>query len=464
LLLVLAAGGLRWYSVQTERAAVAAAVARAVDAEAQADAPSFDPLTTSPATPGRATSLPHERPAQELQRPAQSSLGLQPQNGLGLQALEALGKSPPDGGAMTRRHRLERDVAVVEVTLPATAEQPALRQTRVYRYTGVDWQHTAPSAAQWGAPRQWRGEYLIIRYYAHNIEVVAEAATWLDARYGELHQLFLGEPPRRPLTVVVDPAQFPGQIATRASVAEPLVVASPAVYLAPANISDAELLAESLLLALLDDLKAQALLRYDNAASAQELAQRARVQQLLQGVALWQLWQDELPLAAWREPLVQWDMSDARVRKPSPGEVVPSFHTALCAMHRLWLSTPLALRIPLACDDGWDTRAYYLAWRLTHAPPLRLAQFPLVTPEMALHLYDSLSVHPAATVALATVLEYAAATYGPERIPLLVVETGRHDGWAPLIPAVFGVSADGFEAGWRAYLAGQYNITPSPVD
>jgi hypothetical protein len=64
-------------------------------------------------------------------------------------------------------------------------------------------------------------------------------------------------------------------------------------------------------------------------------------------------------------------------------------------------------------------------------------------------------------VALATVLEYAAVTYGPEHIPILIGEASGHEGWVPLIPAVFGVSADEFEAGWRAYLAEQYAI---PLD
>jgi hypothetical protein len=131
-------------------------------------------------------------------------------------------------------------------------------------------------------------------------------------------------------------------------------------------------------------------------------------------------------------------------------------------MHRLWMPTTLALDLPLTCYDAWDSRGNYLSWRRSTAPPLRLAQVPLHTMEsiamQSVVPYSEVQPHPAASVALATVMEYAAAAYGPERIPLLLAEAGRQEGWATLIPAVFGVSADEFEAGWRAYLVEHYGV------
>jgi hypothetical protein len=441
LTLLLAAGGLRWYSVQTERAAVEAALVHTVEAEAQAGAPSVDPLVTSSPTAGRAFTLP-------------------PVLGPNAQGLTSLAQFLPYGDAITRLRRIDGDVAVVEVVLPGSQDQPALRQTRVYRQTGSDWVRIDPAAAYWGAFNKWTGEQLVFRYYADDAEAVAEVAAPLDARYGELHQLVLGEPPSHKLTMVVDPAQAPSEVAHRASSIDPLVVASPAVYLTPETISDAELLAQSLLLALLDDLTDQALRRYD-ADSIQEQILRTRVDQLLDGVALWQVWQGELPLARWREPVVQWVFSDARPSAPAPGEVIPSFREELCAMHRLWLPTTLALDLPLTCNDTWDSgRGRYLSWRRIAAPPQRLADLSLMTVEMVLvdFTVSSESVHPAAEVALATVMEYAAATYGPEQIPILIEEAGQQEGWATLIPAVFAVSAEEFEAGWQTYLATHYGI------
>jgi hypothetical protein len=321
----------------------------------------------------------------------------------------------------------------------------------------------APSATYWGSPLQWEGEHLIFRYYAYDTQAVVEVAAKLDARYAELHRLFLGEPPRQKLKVVVDPTQFPGGIAGRTGVVHPLVVASPAVYLAPEHVTESELLAQSLLLALLDELADQALLPYADNANESKYVRWLRARKLLEGVRLWQLWQGDLPLAAWREPVVQWVYSDARHWLPAPSEVAPSFRAELCAIHRLWLPTPLVIDLPLSCNDSFDSQGYALAWRLADEPPLRLAHFPLVRREMLMQdFYTPHSEwgHPAQAVALATVMEYAAAAYGQERISLLVEEAGDYETWATLIPAVFGVSVEQFEAGWQAYLGEQYGITP----
>jgi hypothetical protein len=70
--------------------------------------------------------------------------------------------------------------------------------------------------------------------------------------------------------------------------------------------------------------------------------------------------------------------------------------------------------------------------------------------------------HPGRTVALATLIEYAVATYGRERLPALVAGLGQYDRWDTLLPAVFGVSAAEFEAGWQAYLTVYYGV-PSPL-
>jgi hypothetical protein len=64
-------------------------------------------------------------------------------------------------------------------------------------------------------------------------------------------------------------------------------------------------------------------------------------------------------------------------------------------------------------------------------------------------------------VALATLIEYAVATYGLERLPVLVAGLGQYESWETLLPAGFGVSAAEFEAGWQAYLVAHYGM-PSP--
>ena len=67
--------------------------------------------------------------------------------------------------------------------------------------------------------------------------------------------------------------------------------------------------------------------------------------------------------------------------------------------------------------------------------------------------------YPGYAVALATLIEYAVATYGRERLPMLLAGMGHYDSWETLLPAVYGVSAAEFEAGWRAYLQAHYGVS-----
>ena len=61
-------------------------------------------------------------------------------------------------------------------------------------------------------------------------------------------------------------------------------------------------------------------------------------------------------------------------------------------------------------------------------------------------------------MALATLIKYAVAVYGQDRLPTLLAGLGLHAGWATLLPAVYGVSPGEFEAGWQAYLAEHYGV------
>ena len=56
-------------------------------------------------------------------------------------------------------------------------------------------------------------------------------------------------------------------------------------------------------------------------------------------------------------------------------------------------------------------------------------------------------------------IEYAVPTYGRDRLPALMASLGQSDSWDTLLPAVFGVSAAAFEAGWQAYLKAHYDVS-----
>jgi hypothetical protein len=125
--------------------------------------------------------------------------------------------------------------------------------------------------------------------------------------------------------------------------------------------------------------------------------------------------------------------------------------------------SPVQLHIPLLCAE-LDRRDWYIAgWQVADFPR-HLAQLAAL-PSAAAHRAqrdDAQPAHPGQAVALATLIEYAVATYGRERLPALVVGLGHYDTWNTLLPAVFGVSAAEFEAGWQAYLADRYAVHVDP--
>jgi hypothetical protein len=135
-----------------------------------------------------------------------------------------------------------------------------------------------------------------------------------------------------------------------------------------------------------------------------------------------------------------------------------------CAAHTIWLLSPVQIHVPLYCTFQ-DQDRYYFFWREGFDPPVRLAQLAAPLDRKVALSSDIPPISlPDQTIALATLIEYAVATYGREHLPVLVASLGQHNSWDTLIPAVFGVSAAEFEAGWQEYLATQYGIPlPSPV-
>jgi len=158
---------------------------------------------------------------------------------------------------------------------------------------------------------------------------------------------------------------------------------------------------------------------------------------------------------------VTWLYRDLPATRPGPPLMMPARYRELCATYKLWLSSPLLINIPLACaEPKWEE----FLWSQWHPcnPLTRLDQIavPVLPHEYmgASSLTDSVS-YPGQAVMLATLIEYAVATYGRERLPTLVAGLGQHESWETLIPAVYGVSPAEFEAGWQAYLTTHYGLT-----
>jgi len=129
--------------------------------------------------------------------------------------------------------------------------------------------------------------------------------------------------------------------------------------------------------------------------------------------------------------------------RPGQAVVLPARYTALCAAYKLWLPSPTEIHIPLVCGElAWED--FLLSPWGWYALPSRLDQLALpLRPGEYLEKPGSLhrAPHPGETVTLATLIEYAVATYDYERLPTLVIGLGQYESWETLLPAIFGVSA-----------------------
>jgi hypothetical protein len=174
---------------------------------------------------------------------------------------------------------------------------------------------------------------------------------------------------------------------------------------------------------------------------------------LLAALPLWAVWDEGGPLAASHADIVRWLLHNAQASAPSVYQTLPDDYARLCAAYQVWHLMPADMGIPLACTAG-DTTKWSKRW--TPALPLRLDELP--TRAMS---YSSVPSYSASQMlGMATLIEYVVATYGRAALPRLVTALGEHAGWHTLIPAVFGVSAAEFEAGWHAYLAALDPETP----
>ncbi|MCC6166673.1 MAG: hypothetical protein IT329_05535, partial [Caldilineaceae bacterium] len=329
-------------------------------------------------------------------------------------------------------------------------------QTRVYRQTGDGWRRTPPSAALWGEVRRLETNHFVFDYRQLDEDAVKASAAHLERLYPAFYAAFLSGPlPAQPRAIQVDPGHAPGDFTLWQRVQTPIVVASPAAYLTPGDVTPEELLTQAIVLRLLDDFEYQLALQYEGPylREYEQYSMAIPLWPVVSGVALWQLWASDLPLAQWRVSVVQRIFAD---RQLDPGQpyVEPAFTLELCAMHGLWMKSPIEFHLPFACDARFEQSVVIQRW-LESRPRGSSTSLPLTNRYITVS--DPLVSTRAA--ALATMVEYAAATYGPERIPRLLETMDKYDRWEPLVVEVFGVSAETFEAGWADYLAAHYGLT-----
>jgi len=399
-------GGWYWYATQAEFKQIQAEVTATVQHEGLVASPTWS--ATGPA---------------QRRQPAQAELA-------SLVAVEPKLSSAKIAPTV-RILMLQGDQAIVKVVrLPGT-QTPAHRQTQFYRRTDVGWQRTAPDATQWGLPQELETTFFRWRYRQNDGQVVAAVAPQLEVIYATLRRNFgLAHAPQpSTLTIAVSVTQPPGDVSPWFGTAEAYVVASPALYDAPIDVTDAELLLQSLALPLVNTVMAQARAHHHLPSSWQPL---------LDGLRLWQQWDLDLPLSTWRQEILAWLYQELPKSANGKNVILPKRYAELCAAHTLWLPAPIQMGVPLVCTE-LDRQTWDFATARVYAEPSMQG-----------------TGQRGQTVALATLIDYAVTVYGRERLPVLVAALREHKSWETLLPAVYGMTAAEFEAGWQEYLLTHY--------
>jgi hypothetical protein len=319
--------------------------------------------------------------------------------------------------------------AVVTQTLPS-GELAVYQTTDFYREGEVGWVRTPPTPAQLGPLQTLATEYFQVRYYALDSKMVREVAPRLDALYLQACASFGLEPAalahQITFMVTTDPAEV-AHVMVQPS-GWTIGLPSPILLQLPVEETAADWLyasAAELLVSLV----------FEHTAPQPPTGEHSRRwQSLRDALRLWQVWQAGGALAAQRADVV----------RQFYGALPATPAYAACRLSPLWQTT--ALLASNLCQE--------LAIQGTARPPAQLEM-------LAMHMYEGefRDLAPwGEQVALETVVEYAVARYGPERLPVLVQAMDRHTTWTDLIFTVYGVSAAEFEAGWHAYLHARYGV------
>lgn len=349
---------------------------------------------------------------------------------------------------------LGRDWAVVEVTLQPTPDGPTFRQTRLYQENEGGWVRGEIVAACWGAMREFESEHFVFQYRVLDEDAVMQTAPKLDALYPELlHSLVLQLPTDAKPIILVDPAMRPGIIFPYNDRRADMVVASPAAALVPSDLATDDVLLQSLVM--------EAYKRFDPSVKVDRNA-TILVYRLGKGHRLWLIWERELPLAIWREPLVRWVFAAPEAEMSLEIADVPVFAKDVCAYHTVWMDSPIEVGVPIHCrqTNGQENAT---SW-FDHPVSSDLALDWLIYVESGYFIpldfwIESVQAEPSpAGIMLATMFEYVADTYGEDTVTLLLHEIPAHKQAETLIPAIFDVPLTEFTDGWRAFVMERYKI------
>jgi hypothetical protein len=284
----------------------------------------------------------------------------------------------------------------VRIDVPGThGRNGAYLETRFYRLTETGWLRTAPQEEFWGKENSAETAYFTFTYRQRDAAAVREVISNLDEQYVAMRAEFGLEtaPTDERLRIVVLPMILPlTDPALYHFQGDRLTLPSPLQLPAPEGLAGADILRASILEPLADHIPRQILSQ--NQVQCQWRA-------LGRGVRLW-----------------------ARQQY----RVVPSARQV-------------------------EMESILHSWSDLGA--IRLLSVAEGSPDCYGFRYHE-SLDTVADMVAKNVVSFAVLTYGSESLPSLLESMAQYDNWQELIPAAFGVPADEFETGWRAYFVNEY--------
>jgi len=344
----------------------------------------------------------------------------------------------------------ERALAWVRVTEPESGA--IYRESRFYRETAGGWRRSQPVAALWGNPHTLESEHFVFYFRQRDGAAVAEAAPLLDADYLRIHRA-LG----LTLPVGLD-AESKIQVRVAAGgeaigdswyeSGDELWVLSPLLLRLPERVSEGQALAELVAFSLRRSLV--------NWVVSPLWEGYQPTSEFLSGLRLWLAWQGAMPAESYRKELVGWLYANA----PVFSQRLPVSYLEVCEIFSAWqIASPTAQWIFKCIEPSPTTLHYFsLPTALEHLP-LTVSQEGLMFEGSGDLLAGGMPIsRQGISIATATLLEYVAHTYGTDRVAGLLQAAREGKSWYTAAPQVFAISAESFEAGWRAWLATEYGI------
>jgi hypothetical protein len=260
--------------------------------------------------------------------------------------LIALGLTNPDSAPALdlQLKNMQNSVAVVDIALHGKNDVRSYRQTRFYRQDATGWLRTAPDANQWGPPHRLESSYFVFDFRQEDAQVVAATAPKVDALYVTLRNNLglAGDSTTAKQRIEVSATALRGDSFSHLDTEKPWRVPSPSLYLAPLSLTSSDLLLQSLAFPLIARVQRQTSDRYHF---------RPPWGPILGALRLWQLWNSSLPLSTWRQAIIHWRYVELPGARYGQSPVLPDDYADLCAMHALWMVSPVQIDIPLPCNE-----------------------------------------------------------------------------------------------------------------